>query len=102
MDDHRRLEILQSQLEQEGFYDLKVIPGQGICGMMRFIFTTAIVVGIDNVGYRGRYCYPHALVKECVLAYNIWDGTGHPLGGWLKYKGGDGEFCNPKLENEYN
>ena len=80
MDDNKRLEILREELEAEGYYGLKVITGQGICGMSKFVFTTAIVVGLTNIGYKGRYCYPHELVKECVLAYNIWDGSFRKLG----------------------
>lgn len=97
MDDNNRLEILREELTNEGYYNLKVVEGRGICGMMRFIFTTAIVENITSIGYKGRWCYPHELVKECLVAYTIWDGKEDPIGGWIKYKGSHDEYCNPKI-----
>jgi len=43
-------------LLEEGYEDLKVISGK-LCGLYRFIFTKAIIVGLSKHGYEYRYCY---------------------------------------------
>ena len=96
--DIQSLELLRDDLEVEGFSHLKVVPGRGICGLKRFIFTTAIVEGIDALGYSGRWCYPHELEKEAFLGFVIWDGKEDPIGRWIKYKGQRGEYSNPKKQ----
>lgn len=97
MDYNKQLEILKDELTEMGYYNLMVVEGRGICGLMRFIFTTAIVEGITANDYKGRWCYPHHLVTECLVAYSIWDGKEDPIGDWIKYKGYGREYCNPKI-----
>jgi hypothetical protein len=92
-----RLDILHNNLIGEGYHNLKVIPGLGICGLRRFIYTTAIVVGIDGTGYKGRYCYPNDKVLGCLIAFETWNGKDLPKGDWIKYKGEGGEFLNPNM-----
>lgn len=94
MEQNERTENLIKFFETEGYYNVKFIEGRGFCGMQRFIFTTAIVEGLDEIGYKGRWCYPHELVKECAIAYELWDGVGDPKGRWIKYKG-QTEYSNP-------
>jgi hypothetical protein len=84
-------------LKTQGYYNVKFIEGRGFCAMQRFIFTTAIIEGLDEVGYLGRWCYPHELVKEAAIAYELWDGKGDPAGRWIKYKGKK-EYLNPLRE----
>lgn len=94
------MEGLRSQLEREGYKELKVIPERGICGIYSFIFTTAIVYGLDEIDYTGRYCYPKEKIKQLVLAYAIWDGKKDPIGEWVKHKGYK-EYSNPNLIEEW-
>lgn len=54
---------LAAALEAGGYDELRTI-GDVICGIRRFNYTTAIVVGLDEVGYERRYCYEH---KDDVL-----------------------------------
>jgi hypothetical protein len=65
----------------------KVIGDKGVCTIAPFIFTVAIVVSFSETGYSYRYCYPNEYVKEALIAFHEWDGTGHPKGRWLKCKG---------------
>jgi hypothetical protein len=65
------------------------------CAIQRFSYTTAIVVGLDPVGYSLRYCYEHAQEAEIALA--AWDGKDHPGGPWIKCKGGGIDLLNPAL-----
>ena len=80
---------LKNQLKQEGYYMIREIPNRGICAIYPFIFTIAIVYGIDNDGsYLGRYCYPRSKCLDAILSLQIWDGDGDPDGEWIKHKGG--------------
>jgi hypothetical protein len=89
--------IIESILKPAGYYEIREIPGRGICGLQRFIFTTGLVIGMDEIGYQGRYCY--STENEALDAINSWDGTGDPPGLWIKYKGREGERSNPLVDN---
>ena len=88
---------LFKELEKEGYFDLKVIPGKGICGLLRMIFTVGLVIGITDYGYYGRYCYKH--LSDAKEALKNWDGNGDPEGPWIKYKGEGGERSNSNKED---
>ncbi len=77
------------ELQAEGYWNLREVPGRGICGTYRFMFTFGVCWGIDNSGYRGRWCF--ATRQEAETALADWDGEGDPPGSWLKYKGEGGE-----------
>jgi hypothetical protein len=102
--DLERLEKNKAILKSEGYFELRVIEGRGICGLFRFIFTTGLCEGIATNGFdsfEGRWCYPHEYLIEAILAIKIWDGKKDPIGRWLKYKGRKAEYRNPKLvEND--
>lgn len=85
-------EELKDQLSIEGYTELQEIPGRGICGLYRFILTVGLVYGIDEIGYRGRWCYPS--MTDAKLALALWSGKGDPSGEWIKYKGEGGEYSN--------
>ncbi|VTU46213.1 hypothetical protein SRS16P2_00548 (plasmid) [Variovorax sp. SRS16] len=77
-----------------GYADVRAI-GDQVCAVKRFNFTTAVVVGLDDVGYQRRYCYEHqADARAALLA---WDGRGHPSGPWIKCKGAGIDLLNPAL-----
>tara|TARA_R110000868_G_scaffold217359_3_gene467438 strand:+ start:1819 stop:2088 length:270 start_codon:yes stop_codon:yes gene_type:complete len=82
------------QVEEFGFTHVKEINGvfYAIC---RFIFTTGLVVGIDEIGYESRYCYLNHV--DAVKALEEWDGIGDPPGNWIKQKGA-GDRSNPNYE----
>jgi hypothetical protein len=44
-----------------------------------------LCVGLDEIGYRTRFCYPDFLSAS--LALSQWDGRGDPPGPWIKEKG---------------
>lgn len=73
---------LEEPLQGEG-YRLVTLKGDQVCGISQFIFTWAIVVGLDETGYSHRYCYGTLL--EALGAYNDWDGVGDPA-GFIKRK----------------
>lgn len=88
-EDHIRL-----LLADQGYQHIKSSNGK-ICALRRFAFTTALLVGLDDVGYELRYCYEHAC--DAATALSAWDGHGHPPGPWIKCKGAGIELLNPDL-----
>lgn len=99
--DLKRLEILKEELESYGYFQLKVVEGRGICGLQVFMFTVGLCYGLDETAFKGRWCYPKDLSIDAVLALAVWDGKEDPAGRWLKYKGRDGEYWNPKSLTEH-
>lgn len=79
-------------LLKSGYTDLCVRDSQ-VCAVKRFNFTTAVVVGLDDVGYQRRYCYEHR--EDAQAALSAWDGDGHPPGPWIKCKGAGIDLLNP-------
>lgn len=77
--------LLLDYLQSQGYSCITNVGG--------FIFTTGLVVGLDMFGYEGRYCFEN--LSDATEALLTSDGTGHPSGNWIKYKGQSGEFSNP-------
>lgn len=74
-------------LNDLGYTRIKVMEGDILCGIQRQLFTWALVVGIDRVGYRRRYCYEREYDAREALVQ--WDGKGDPTGPWIKEKPSD-------------
>lgn len=87
---------LADWLTESGYTDLRRLPTGELAGVMRYLFTGGVVVGLTAGGYRTRYCYP--TLEEAQQALAAWDGHGDPAGGWIKRKG-DREYLNPKIGN---
>lgn len=81
-------------LGASGYTDICVLQGQ-VCAVKQFNFTTAVVVGLSDVGYQRRYCYEHQADAQAALA--AWDGCEHPLGPWIKCKGAGIDLLNPNF-----
>ena len=101
--------ITNLDLEDEGYTFICYVRGKGICAIYEFLFTTAIVYGIDSTGYRGRYCYPKQNRNVAVLTLGMWLGK-ESIGEaveedpedpyWVKHKGGKGDYANPNYINK--
>lgn len=83
---------INETLAAEGYTDIREIPGRGLCGLHNFMFTTGLCWGLDESGYRGRWCYQSP--NQAKDALERWDGHGDPTGPWVKYKGEGGERRN--------
>lgn len=79
-------------LRSRGITEVREIQNQ-VCGLQRFTFTTAVVVGITDQVYQRRYCYEHQADAQAALA--AWNGEGHPSGPWIKCKGAGIDLLNP-------
>lgn len=73
------------QLTIDGYFDIKEIPYRGLCGLSYMAFTVGLFYGLDQTGYRGRYCYDN--LREAINAIDAWKGPGDPPGEWIKHKG---------------
>jgi hypothetical protein len=77
-----------------GYQNVREVEGRGLCGIRRFMFTSAIVYGLDDTGYAGRWCYE--TMREAEREFEKWNGIGDPGGDWIKHKGLV-EYKNPNL-----
>ena len=83
---------LVEMLSSNGYTEIRLLNGQ-LCAVKQFNYTTALVVGLDDVGYERRYCYEHR--ADALSALLAWDGREHPPGPWIKCKGGGIDLLNP-------
>lgn len=74
--------------------DLRLLPNGDYAAVRRFLFTWAIMTGIDDTGYRERWCYETE--REARAAFKYFDGSGDPLGMWIVHKGVGGDRPNPR------
>jgi hypothetical protein len=101
LENYRPISIAEACVH--GYTNNKVVKLRGvdiICGLMRFAFTTGLVIGIDDTGYIGRYCFhtkseaERALRELTIIPSNLIIE-----GNWIKFKGYT-EISNPNYENE--
>lgn len=71
-------------LAELGFFEAREVAGE-LCALQDYMFTRAIVLGIDEIGYKRRYCFENR--DDANRAIAEWDGTDHPPGNWIKLKG---------------
>jgi hypothetical protein len=76
-----------------GYSNARIVPKHGVCGLNLFLFTVGVIVGIDELGYAGQYCYEN--LAEATIALDEWTGEGDPPGPWIKYKGHGEERLGP-------
>ncbi|MCH9735848.1 MAG: hypothetical protein K0U78_15060 [Actinomycetia bacterium] len=86
---------LQSLLENQGYIEVKEINGN-VIGLLPFAFSFGIVIGLTEIGYEYRYCYPKYI--DAIKDWKEWDGKGHPSGNWIKLKGIGRDVLNPDYE----
>lgn len=95
---HKDNKVLQQPwldaLRAQGYSDI-CVRAKVLCAIKDFNFTTAVVVGLDPVGYERRYCFEHG--HEARQALAAWRGEGHPGGPWIKCKGAGVDLLNPAL-----
>ena len=77
--------VTKQQLQDMGYLFVRQLPTGDWIGVYRFLYTTALLVGLDDAGYRTRFCYEHE--TDAIAAALIFDGTGDPPGPWIKEKG---------------
>lgn len=86
---------LINELTKEGYKEIREVPGIGLCGLKSFIFTVGLCCGLDEFGYKYRYCYSVNDSIHAVIDIKTWKGNGDPSGPWIKRKGEGGDYLNP-------
>jgi hypothetical protein len=73
-------------LKANHYTHLKPLPGGRWAGLLRLMFTHAIVTGQlgDVYGYEDRWCYKS--LEEAAAALELWNGVGEPR-GWHRHPG---------------
>jgi len=80
-------------MEQEGYREVRQMKNGEGTGILKMNYTYGLHVGLNELGYRGRYCYQYK--KDAIEAILSYEGEGDPIGPWIKYKGSDGERLGP-------
>ena len=78
---------LLAKLKAEGYVHCIVLPTGEIAGIQKMLFTCGLFVGLDDYGWRTRFCYERS--EEARKALDAWDGLGDPSGPWIKEKPSD-------------
>lgn len=87
---------LAAVLQANGYKFAHRLPTGEIAGIMPMIYTVGLFVGLDETGYRTRFCYP--TFADAALALLEWNGSGDPPGPWIKEKGAPGgDRANPNI-----
>lgn len=58
------------------YLEAQVKGEAGIVVIHRFLFTWAILSGVNYYGYEDRWCY--SSYEKCKAAFDAWDGTKEP------------------------
>ena len=73
---------------QDCFLLTREIPGLGLCGVQRFIYSCGLLTNMRfdrlTYAYDARYCYP--IARDALRDLLEWDGQGDPPGDWIKEK----------------
>jgi hypothetical protein len=85
------------EIEALEYVHPKLLASGEWAALRQMFFTVGLFVGLDQTGYRTRFCYPN--MAHAVLALDLWDGTGDPPGPWIKQKGlPGGDRSNPRAQ----
>jgi hypothetical protein len=66
----------------EGYTDVRIVDGD-VRGIYRFMFTYAIISGIDRYGYSGRWCYED--YATAIKSLNNWHADEKEPYGWHRH-----------------
>lgn len=74
----------REQCEELGYKPARQLASGEWAGVRDMLYTTGLCVGLDDTGYRTRFCFSSR--TEAEDAFAAWDGTGWPPGYWIKQK----------------
>jgi hypothetical protein len=70
--------------EQYGYRNVCRLANGEVAGIRPMIYTAGLFLGLDQTGWRTRYCYETMVQAQTALEQ--WDGRGDPPGPWVKQK----------------
>lgn len=84
------------------YFDVHIIDGK-VCALMHFAFTVGLVINMDEHAYSHRYCYDGLLDARADLMEMVAknDCSYDPDGPWIKCKGYNRDYRNPKLNDPF-
>lgn len=88
----------QEKMEREGYFEVRQMKNDEWISLFKMNYTYGLHVGMDEDGYRGRYCYERQI--DAIIAAKEYEGVGDPVGLWIKYKGKGGERLGPGAKGE--
>jgi hypothetical protein len=88
-------QLTVEQAAELGYFPARIMPSGECAGIRRMIFTWSLCLGLDECGFRTRFCYDDG--GDAIIALATWDGAGDPPGNWIKEKG-YGERTNPNYK----
>lgn len=84
----------ESYLAEQGYSFVRKLPTGEWAGLQRMVFTTGLFIGLDEFGWRTRFCFEDS--GQAMAALAVWNGEGFPPGYWIKQK--PEEVMNPLRE----
>jgi len=81
--------VARTWWEEHGYLRGKPIGDDGlwIC-LAKMMFTYRLMICTTD-GVLDFYCYPRPLLPIALAAFEVWDGEGHPIDGWVKHHGAE-------------
>jgi hypothetical protein len=76
------------EIEQLRYQHPRLLASGEWAALQHMFFTVGLFVGLDETGYRTRFCFEH--YADARMALESWDGHGDPPGPWIKEKGAPG------------
>lgn len=83
----------QIKFENMGYRHVKQMKNEEWIGILSQFFTHALCVGLDEFGYKRRYCYEFSM--QAIIAAKEYEGENDPSGPWIKVKGEGEERMGP-------
>jgi hypothetical protein len=88
-------ELTKEQIEGFGYSFPRLLPTGEWAALCKYFYTVGLLVGLDETGWRTRFCYEN--FGDALIALAQWDGKGDPCGPWIKNKGTPyGDRHNPR------
>ncbi len=79
------------------YYAIRKLPNGELAGLQRMLYTTGLFTGLNEVGWRTRFCFEDP--AEALASLMNWDGKGFPPGWWIIQKPED--LQNPLRNDVY-
>lgn len=80
-------ELTKEKIEKLGYQFPRRLPNGEWIALYRFLFTWGIILGLDEIGYKRRFCYKN--INDALNAVANWNGENDPPGDWIVEKPGD-------------
>ena len=71
--------------KREGYVLVTKIGDHGWCGIKSFMFTWAIISGMDRYGYEDRWCYHDLMMAAEAMRHWVEDPTAAEPFGWHRH-----------------